>query len=173
MRKTYIYFDTKKRHIITLAHEIQNTSGVYVQLNAEQMAFFNTHRHATYDEIWQAQEYVPPTPTPEQLLETARQDKIREIMDYDVSDNVNGFYLNGELKWLDKDTRTTLANTIESMKIVGMNTLTIWFGDTYIEVGLELAKQHGQYQGFLFAKQLQHLFRLVSWLHHHQNQQQL
>jgi len=141
MRKTYIYFDTKKRRIITLAHEIQNTSGIYVQLNSEQIEFFNTHRHATYDEIWQAHEYVPPTPTPEQLLEMARQEKIREIMDYDVSDNVNGFYLNGELKWLDKDTRTTLANTIESMKMVGRNTLTIWFDDTYVEIGLGLAKQ--------------------------------
>ena len=134
------YFDTTKKCIIVSVNEFSDKSR-FVKMNDEQWAFYSNHHKATYDEIWQAQESVPPTPTEEQILEMRRQEKIHEIMNYDTSDNVNGFYLNGELKWLDKETRTTLANTIESLKMVGRNTLTIWFGDTYIEIGLDLAKQ--------------------------------
>ena len=44
-------------------------------------------------------------------LEEAKSEKIAEITDYDTSDKVNGFMLNGLLVWLDKATRVGLMNS--------------------------------------------------------------
>ena len=46
------------------------------------------------------------TPVPIDIL---RNEVIKEITAYDVSSNVNGFILNGNVVWLDKDTRSALA----------------------------------------------------------------
>jgi len=244
-----IYFDTYKRKVITCSKEIVESER-FVKLNQEQEQYFNTHRKATYDEIWNAQEYVPPTPpTPpeptinelrenakkeidsysretlgksvdvlgfcdavagtiysksrglegvyndneilstaddfltigkscrelcdstveniesaqtkeaiEDIVESAKsqfdgllvvqddlakhkRDKIREIEVYDVSENVNGFFFNGVLMWLDKDTRTGLVNTLNSAVIVGREQINIWFSGMYITLRIEEARQ--------------------------------
>ena len=65
-------------------------------------------------------------------LELAKASKLRDITAYDMSTNVNGFRLNGNLMWLDRETRASLRNTIESATLVGRTELDIWFGDALI-----------------------------------------
>lgn len=73
-------------------------------------------------------------------LELARASKLREIDAYDNSTYVNGFYLGGNLVWLDRETRASLKNTIESALIIGRDTLDIWFGDVYITLPIGTAR---------------------------------
>ena len=74
-------------------------------------------------------------------LEQAKADKIAEITDYDTSDKVNGFILNGMLVWLDKATRVGLMNSTTITKAMGQATTTLWLGDTKLEVGCDMAIQ--------------------------------
>lgn len=72
--------------------------------------------------------YIPPEPTPEQLLAMAKSDKLNEINDYDSSSEVNQFFLAGQPMWLDSQTRQTLRISIESYQAMGAETVTKWFG---------------------------------------------
>lgn len=73
---------------------------------------------------WGFVEYVEPEPTPEQLLEQAKQKKISELMAYDNSDAVNQFYLGEYPLWLDFDERERLKAQIESRLRLGYQTMT-------------------------------------------------
>ena len=85
-----------------------------------------------------------PDPDPEPIvldsLRLAKASKIRDINAYDISSHVNGFYYNGVFMWLDRDTRASLRNTIESSALLGRETLNIWFGDVYITLALNDAR---------------------------------
>lgn len=60
-------------------------------------------------------------------LEAAKYDKIAEINEYDLSDNVNLFYLAGQPMWLDAQTRQTLRTSIDSYVALGIGQVTKWF----------------------------------------------
>lgn len=74
-------------------------------------------------------------------LEQAKVDKIAEITDYDTSDKVNGFILNGLLVWLDKATRVGLMNSTTIAKAAGQKTTTLWLGEVKLEVECDKAIQ--------------------------------
>lgn len=72
-------------------------------------------------------EYVEPEPTPEELLERARQNKLADIDAYDSSLNVNEFTINGQPLWLDAPLRQQLRISIDAFKATGAQTVTKWF----------------------------------------------
>ena len=74
-------------------------------------------------------------------LEEAKAEKIAEITEYDTSDKVNGFVLNGLLVWLDKATRVGLMNSTTIAKAAGQQTTTLWLGDVKLEVDCDKAIQ--------------------------------
>ena len=74
-------------------------------------------------------------------LKQAKADKIAEITDYDTSDNVNGFMLNGLLVWLDKATRVGLMNSTTIAKAAGQETTTLWLGGLKLVVDCDKAIQ--------------------------------
>ena len=74
-------------------------------------------------------------------LEYHKRMKIHDIEVYDISENVNGFFLGDTLLWLDKDTRTGLVNTLNSAAIVGREQVNIWFSGLYITLHIEEARQ--------------------------------
>jgi hypothetical protein len=73
---------------------------------------------------WGFVEWIEPEPTPEQLLEQAKDSKIAELMAYDNSDAVNQFYLGEYPLWLDFDERERLKAQIESRLRLGYQTMT-------------------------------------------------
>lgn len=77
----------------------------------------------------------------EDTLEKHKRNKIREIEVYDVSENVNGFFFNDVLLWLDKGTRSGLVNTLNSAIIVGREQINIWFSGMYVTLHVEEARQ--------------------------------
>jgi len=87
------------------------------------------------------EEYVEPVPTAEEKLAQAKQQKIAEIEQYDTSDKVNGFSLNGAVVWLDKATRVGLMNSTTIAKAAGNKTTTLWLGEMKLEVDCDKAIQ--------------------------------
>lgn len=80
--------------------------------------------------------------TSEAALTAAAQKMVLEQIDkYDTSPSVNGFMLNGQRVWLNKDTRVGLMNSTQIAKAMGKTTTTLWFGGMQIEVNCDKAIQ--------------------------------
>ena len=75
---------------------------------------------------WGFEEYIEPTPTPEELLARAKADKIAELEAYDQSE-VNSFSVNGKDMWLDHDLRQQLRISLDALSQAGRETVTKWF----------------------------------------------
>lgn len=77
-------------------------------------------------------EYVEPEPTPEQLLQQAKDGKIQELMDYNQSEEVNSFTLGGQTMWLNFDERSRLQKAVDAKEALGRATMTKdWGGVEY------------------------------------------
>lgn len=66
-----------------------------------------------------------------------KQHKINDILKYDSSPEVNGFYLNGELVWLSKDMRVGLVNSTTIEKNAGIQETTLWFEGRSFVIGVD------------------------------------
>ena len=81
---------------------------------------------------WGFEEYIEPEPTPEQLLQRAKDAKLAELEAYDSSDAINSFNV-GELSlWVPADKRAVLRTSIEAYKASGATSITkVWEGHEY------------------------------------------
>ena len=78
--------------------------------------------------------------TSEAALTAAAQKMVfAEIEKHDASPAGNGFMLNGQRVWLNKDTRVGLMNSTSIAKAMGKKTTTLWFGGMQIEVNCDKA----------------------------------
>lgn len=83
-------------------------------------------------EQWGFEEYIEPTPTPEELLARAKANKIAELEAYDGSDAVNSFNVDGKDMWVPADKRAILRISIEAYKGISAETITkVWEGQEY------------------------------------------
>lgn len=82
-------------------------------------------------------EYIIPELTDEQKLARAKEDKKREITDYDQSTNVNEFYMLGFPVWLDKATRAGLKLRFEAELESGRTETSLWYGNMQFPLQLE------------------------------------
>jgi hypothetical protein len=94
----------------------------WVLLSDEQVSFYEQHPDASPKEVWDMEIYVPV-----KTLEQAKQEKIWEINDYDHSDAVNSFSVNGKDMWIDAQTRQQLRISLDACRDVGRETVTKWF----------------------------------------------
>lgn len=83
---------------------------------------------------------LPKSQTPT-ALEIVKELMIDEIEEYDTSENVNNFVLNGMNVWLDKATRVGLMNSTTIEKNLGKTETTLWLGNIPITVNCDLAIQ--------------------------------
>lgn len=90
---------------------------------------------------WGFTEYVEPSPTPSQLLATAKREKIRELEQYDQSDSVNEFTFHTVPMWLDKATRDGLHLRLLAEQTMGKESTTLWFGTVSFEIPIANAFQ--------------------------------
>lgn len=74
-------------------------------------------------------------------LEAAKKEVLRKIEEYDVSDSVNSFTLNGVQVWLTKDTRVGLMNSLSIEKDSGKETSTLWFNNICLTINCDAAIQ--------------------------------
>ena len=74
-------------------------------------------------------------------IETLKEVKLKELADYDTSEDVNGFILNNKTAWFDKDTRAALSTSIESALLLGESTITFVVNDKDFSIDIPTAKQ--------------------------------
>ena len=73
-----------------------------------------------------------PAPTPQQLLEEAKQNKLMEIESYDESPMINGIIVNGTKIWIPADKRAILKTSVDAYKALGIESITkVWEGIEY------------------------------------------
>lgn len=84
-------------------------------------------------------EYFPPKR--EKTLESAKQQKLAQVDEYDTSEDVNSFVLNGNAVWLSKADRVGLMNSINIEKIAGRDKSTLWFNGVKFVVNIDQAIQ--------------------------------
>lgn len=78
-------------------------------------------------ESWGFEEWVEPTPTPEELLARAKASKIAELEAYNKSDAVDSFTISGKTMWLDHDLRQQLRISLDALSQAGRENVTKWF----------------------------------------------
>jgi len=83
-------------------------------------------------EAWGFREWVEPTPTPKEILERSRQEKLSALEAFDSSDTINSFEVGGVSLWVPADKRAVLRTSIEAYKALGAESITkVWEGEEY------------------------------------------
>ena len=76
----------------------------FILLTPEQLAFYDANPYASVSEVFNMQIVEPEIPVePERTIENAKDEMRQKIFDYDMSENVNAFYIGENLLWLDKN----------------------------------------------------------------------
>ena len=74
-------------------------------------------------------------------LDVIKEEAIEQITEYDQSEDVNSFTLQGKTMWLPKETRVGLVNSITIEKNAGKETTVLWFGGERYELPVDTALQ--------------------------------
>lgn len=83
-------------------------------------------------ESWGFEEWIEPEPTPEEVLERSRQEKLSALEAFDSSDAINSFEVGGVSLWVPADKRAVLRTSIEAYKALGAESITkVWEGEEY------------------------------------------
>lgn len=101
--------------------------GVWTPLSDDQVIFYLDNPAASPREIFSMELDVRPEPIPipeSELIDRAKQEKIRQIIEYDRSDAVNTFTVNDVSAWLTPDIRANYRNSIEAAELLGETHIT-------------------------------------------------
>lgn len=101
------------------------------------MQTFNPTHEMLIEDGWEL--YVAPEPTEEELFNDAKRQKIHEINNYDSSNEINIFYIQGLPVWLDKATRAGLKLRFEAELAMGRTDTTLWYDNMQFPLSLENA----------------------------------
>ncbi len=109
-------------------------NGKYIMLNDEQIEFYNSNPTLSVEEIFNMNENDKVSP--------AELERIKSAIDiYDSSSDVNTFYVNDTPIWFDKETRTSLNNSVSIEKQVGKETTVLWINSTPYTLPVDTVKQ--------------------------------
>lgn len=74
-------------------------------------------------------------------IEAMRAKKVALIQDYDKSEAVNSFLVNGGRMWLDKGTRVGLVNSTQVAKAAGAEYIALWANDKSYNIPCDMMLQ--------------------------------
>lgn len=103
-----------------------------IVLIKDDMQIFNPSEEMLLEDGWKI--HVPKTfeiseeEYEAKKLQTEIENIIYEIKSYDSSVEINSFYVNDEMIWLDKFTRTGLMLRLQSEQMLGDTETTLWYG---------------------------------------------
>ena len=105
------------------------------------MQAFNPTEEMLLEDGWV--EHIPAQyePTEEEILNREKEYKIDEVLRYDSSNEVNGFYINDQELWLDKATRVGLKLRFDAEIANGQTNTTLWYEGTPFNLELVNALQ--------------------------------
>lgn len=96
----------------------------HIVLYYEDRQVFNPSEEELIENGWE--KYEIPQPTEEELFQREKQNKLTEIQLYDISNDVNGFYINGNNLWLDRSEREALTRRFNIELDKGKTDATLW-----------------------------------------------
>ena len=105
------------------------------------MQTFNPTEEMLLEDGWVEHITVPYEPTEEEILNREKEYKIDEIIRYDSSIEVNGFYISDKELWLDKATRVGLKLRFDAEIASGQTNTTLWYEGTPFNLELVNAVQ--------------------------------
>lgn len=108
-------------------------NGKFILLNDEQLQFRVDNPDASVKEVFDMEietVEIPEEPVYERTIEDAKNEMIGTIEDYDLSDEVNIFYIGDDELWLDKATRSGLILRFNAEMNLGIENTTVWYGTT-------------------------------------------
>ena len=111
--------------------------GKWVLLSDEQVAFHNEHPNATVSQVLSTELPVEPVRT----IEQAKAEKKAQINDFDSSNAVNSFSINGNDMWLSVEERQQIATQINANEAAGRENMTRWFNGVSFTFPLNTWKQ--------------------------------
>jgi len=76
----------------------------------------------------------------EPSLEDAINAKIEQIKSYDESSAVNGFYVNGNETWFDKETRSNFRGSLSDAELLGETEVSVPIGNNIFTISTTNAK---------------------------------
>lgn len=91
------------------------------------MQVFNPTHEMLIEDGWEVYEPILYEPTAEEVLNREKEYMIEEIIRYDSSTEVNGFYIKGQEIWLDKATRVGLKLRFDAEIANGQTNTTLWY----------------------------------------------
>lgn len=101
--------------------------GKWVLLNSNQVNYKKQHPGASVQEVWNMG-----ADSEEETISSAIGKLLNKISTYDKSDNVNAFLINGEKAWIDAQQRASYKNSLDSVKLLGVNAVQVIInGNTY------------------------------------------
>ena len=107
----------------------------WVLLNAGQVGYLASHPGADVKEVWDMGS-APRT------VEQAKSEMLRRINDYDRSDEVNGFTINGVVNgWFTPSERSNYKSSIDAAKLLGIDALSIVIGGSPFSIPTDMAEQ--------------------------------
>ena len=84
--------------------------------------------------------------------------------EYDISSEVNSFYIDGNRVWFDKLTRIGISKAINDQRILGNDKYSVWFNNTALELTLDKAElllaKIEDYAGKCYNVTQQHLYEI-------------
>jgi hypothetical protein len=100
--------------------------------------------------VYNGMTYVPPTDEilleagyeikePEITLEDVLLDKIEQIESYNVSENVDRFYINDKPMWLNRELRNSLMSRFNAEKAKGIEVTNIWYNGLHVVLPVDSA----------------------------------
>jgi hypothetical protein len=96
-----------------------------------------TERELTPEEVAQAEKLMP---TESELVKQSIEQKLQEITDYDSSDSVNSFSINGVNTWLTEEKRNSYLTSIQAAELLGETSVTFGICGQSITLDLHTAK---------------------------------
>ena len=120
-------------------------NGKWVLLSEEQVLFHENNPEASVREVLNLAIIVP---TNERTLEEVKNEKLQQLYEYDSSNAVNGFIVNGIEGWFTAAERSNFRASIDSAKLLNIDTLSFFVGN--IEIVLSTT------QAELLLAQIQH-----------------
>ena len=122
-----------KYNIGSTYEDYQN--GKFVKLSDKQIAFMESNPTANIYEIWNMK-IEPIVPT----LEQVKREKILNIEQYDNSESVNSFTVNGNSAWFTPEIRSNYKSSIDAAEILQESNISFFINNVEISLPVTTAK---------------------------------
>lgn len=115
-------------------------SGAWLPLSEEQVKFREENPTASVREVWDMA--TAEVPVHKRTALQAKAGMIQKITEYDRSEAVNRFTVNGQVGgWFTPEERSNYKSSIDAAKLLGVEKLSFYIGDIMMEVAPEQAEQ--------------------------------